>query len=112
MVILSLWCRGGKTARFYDNTKSDVDEPFGAECFDLRKNMAVIQTPITAPGEPGLTMGVEIDSGFFFGVHRSFLTLFKTVIGGSLIKGAAFFQCWNRVDVAEGALGIIGKPVV
>ena len=57
-------------------------------------------------------MGVEIGSGFFFGVHRSFLTLFKTVIGGSLIKGASFFQRWDRVDVAEGALWIVGKPVV
>ena len=74
--------------------------------------MAVIQTPITAPGEPGLSMGVEIGSGFFFGVHRSFLTLFKTVIGGRIIKWASFFQLRDRVDVPEGALGIVGKTVV
>ena len=74
--------------------------------------MTVIQMPITAPGQPGLSMGVEIGSGFFFGVHRSFLTLFKTVIGGSLIKGAAFFHGRDRVDVPEGALGIVGVAVV
>ena len=57
-------------------------------------------------------MGVEIGSGFFFGVHRSFFTLFKTVIGGSLIKGAALFHGRDRVDVPEGALGIVSVAVV
>ena len=74
--------------------------------------MAVIQTPITAPGEPGLSMGVEIGSGFFFVVHRSFLPLRKTVIGGRIIKWASFFQLRDCVDVPEGALWIVGKTIM
>ena len=57
-------------------------------------------------------MGVEIGSGFFLGVHRSFLPLRKTVIGGRIIKWASFFQLRDRVDAAEGALGIVGKTIV
>ena len=57
-------------------------------------------------------MGVEIGSGFFLGVHRSFLTLFKAVIWGSFVKGASSFKRRDHVDVPEGALGIVGKTVM
>ena len=96
----------------FQRSSAVFDEAFGAECFDLRKNMAVIQTPIAAPGELGLSMGVKIGSGFFFGVHRSFLPLRKTVMGGRIIKWASFFQLRDRVDVPEGALWIVGKTIV